>query len=197
MCMRISSFTKRTDAPIAQAHAVGITVVTIAQMLYLDGVVSTLRTRLSRPVSCLLGLLLLGAGLGAVLAATVGGNSPGAWLSFLYLLSYQKLFISTTKGIPQAMLNHRRKSTEGWSIHNILCDFCGGLFSVGQLLLDCWATDDWSGIRGDPLKFGLGLVSMLFDIFFCVQHFVLYPSPPPQPPRGRGGGEEDGEDVLV
>jgi cystinosin len=187
---------------------VGITLATILQIFYWDGFLPTLRTRLSKPVSLLLALLLSGALLGALLAATVGGNAPGSWLMLLYFLSYEKLFISTIKGVPQAHLNYTRKSTEGWSIHNILCDFTGGLFSVAQLLLDCWATDDWGGISGDPLKFGLGLVSMAFDVFFCVQHFCLYPASSSSG-RGRGGGrggaaaaaakrrEREDEDILV
>lgn len=175
----------------------GITVVTILQMFYWDGFLPTLRTRLSKPVSFLLALLLGGAALGALLAATVGQNAPDAWLSFLYFLSYEKLFISTTKGVPQAYLNYMRKSTEGWSIHNVLCDFTGGLLSVLQLLLDCWATDDWSGIRGDPLKFGLGLVSMLFDLCFFVQHFVLYPQRGSDGRRAPSGGRKMDEDEYI
>jgi len=27
---------------------------------------------------------------------------------------------------------------------------------------------------GDPTKFGLGLFSVLFDVLFMVQHYVLY-----------------------
>jgi len=34
--------------------------------------------------------------------------------------------------------------------------------------------DDWDSIMGDPTKFGLGLFSVLFDILFIVQHYVLY-----------------------
>jgi hypothetical protein len=34
--------------------------------------------------------------------------------------------------------------------------------------------EDWSGIAGDPVKFGLGLVSMVFDVAFMVQHYVLF-----------------------
>jgi hypothetical protein len=34
--------------------------------------------------------------------------------------------------------------------------------------------DDWVSIFGDPTKFGLGLFSVIFDIFFIVQHYVLY-----------------------
>jgi len=35
--------------------------------------------------------------------------------------------------------------------------------------------DDWDSIMGDPTKFGLGLFSVLFDVLFIVQHYVLYP----------------------
>ncbi len=34
---------------------------------------------------------------------------------------------------------------------------------------------DWSPVTGNPVKFGLGSVSMLFDVIFMVQHYVLYP----------------------
>lgn len=34
--------------------------------------------------------------------------------------------------------------------------------------------DDWESIFGDPTKFGLGFFSVAFDIFFIIQHYVLY-----------------------
>jgi len=34
--------------------------------------------------------------------------------------------------------------------------------------------DDWFSILGDFTKFGLGLFSICFDIFFIIQHYVLY-----------------------
>jgi len=34
--------------------------------------------------------------------------------------------------------------------------------------------DDWSSFFGDPTKFGLGLFSLLFDVFFILQHYVFY-----------------------
>lgn len=42
------------------------------------------------------------------------------WIDLLYYLSYIKLTISLIKYMPQALLNFKRKSTVGWSIHNIL-----------------------------------------------------------------------------
>ena len=37
--------------------------------------------------------------------------------------------------LPQAYLNFRRKSTEGWSIGNVLLDFTGGALSILQMFL--------------------------------------------------------------
>ena len=34
--------------------------------------------------------------------------------------------------------------------------------------------DDWKSIFGDPTKFGLGMISILFDLIFLLQHCVLY-----------------------
>lgn len=36
------------------------------------------------------------------------------------------------------------------------------------------SSDDWKSIFGDPTKFGLGMISILFDLIFLLQHFVLY-----------------------
>ena len=41
-------------------------------------------------------------------------------------------------------------------------------------MLCCFFSDDWSSIFGDPTKFGLGFFSILFDILFIIQHYVLY-----------------------
>ena len=97
------------------------------------------------------------------------------WLDFLYLLSYIKILVSLIKYIPQVILNIKRKSTVGWSIWNILLDLTGGLLSILQLVLDCANLGDWTGITGNSAKFGLGFVSIFFDLFFMLQHYVLYP----------------------
>ena len=71
-------------------------------------------------------------------------------------------------------MNYRRKSTVGWSIGNVMLDFTGGFFSIGQMFIISYNNNDWGSIFGDPTKFGLGLFSVLFDIFFMVQHYGLY-----------------------
>ncbi|EDO64171.2 AGAP004116-PA [Anopheles gambiae str. PEST] len=96
------------------------------------------------------------------------------WLDFFYNLSYIKLAVTLVKYVPQAVLNYRRKSTIGWSIGNVLLDFTGGSFSMLQMLVNGYNYDDWDSIFGDGAKFGLGLFSVLFDVLFIVQHYILY-----------------------
>ncbi|KAI9319305.1 PQ loop repeat-domain-containing protein [Dichotomocladium elegans] len=119
--------------------------------------------------------ILLGASsAGAFLSVIAIESGFGKWIDLLYYLSYIKLGISIIKYLPQAVLNFKRKSTVGWSIHNILLDFTGGVLSVAQLLLDASLSGDWSGVSGDPVKFGLGFVSIAFDLLFMTQHYILY-----------------------
>ena len=95
-------------------------------------------------------------------------------LTLLYFYSYVKLAITIIKYVPQAWMNYKRKSTEGWSIGNILLDMTGGVLSVLQMFLLAANYNDWSSIFGSPTKFGLGFFSILFDLLFMVQHYVLY-----------------------
>ena len=67
------------------------------------------------------------------------------------VLSIIKLAVTAVKYAPQVYLNHKRKSTEGWSIYNIVLDFTGGWLSTLQLVLDSMDQHDWSGITGDPV----------------------------------------------
>ncbi|KAF5298132.1 hypothetical protein FQA39_LY02556 [Lamprigera yunnana] len=104
----------------------------------------------------------------------LSGTDTIRWLDFLYYCSYVKLSITLIKYIPQAYMNYKRKSTVGWSIGNILLDFTGGILSMLQMILDASNYSDWVSIFGDPTKFGLGLFSVIFDIFFIIQHYILY-----------------------
>ena len=68
-------------------------------------------------------------------------------------------------------------SVESYWFHFLLlqllskCCFFRDFFCVQCTL---GIADDWSAFRGNPVKFGLGLVSILFDIVFIIQHYVLY-----------------------
>ena len=82
------------------------------------------------------------------------------------------------------LLNIRRRSTVGWNVDNVILDCTGGTLSLAQLLLDAGCTGEWGDmVGGDPVKFGLGFLSIFFDVIFMVQHFVLYREPRklPQP----------------
>ncbi|KAJ2541803.1 hypothetical protein GGF49_003392, partial [Coemansia sp. RSA 1853] len=87
---------------------------------------------------------------------------------------YYKLGCSMIKYVPQAWLNYERKSTIGWSIHNIMLDFTGGTLSFAQLILDAVRSGNVTEALGNPVKFGMGLASIGFDLVFMAQHFVLY-----------------------
>lgn len=58
----------------------------------------------------------------------------------------------------------------------------GGTLSLAQIILDSGLNDDWSGLTGDPAKTGLALLSIIFDLIFIVQHYVLYPPRPSSAP---------------
>lgn len=101
-------------------------------------------------------------------------NGELLFIDILYLLSYVKLALSLLKCLPQLYLNFARRSTRGWSIVNILLDFTGGALSLLQITLDAAVVGDWSGLLGNPVKTGLGVISIVFDILFMLQHYVLY-----------------------
>ena len=71
-------------------------------------------------------------------------------------------------------MNFRRKSTVGWSIGNVMLDFTGGFFSIAQMFVIAYNNDDWGSLFGDPTKLWLGLFSIVFDVFFMLQHYVFY-----------------------
>ncbi|GAX16130.1 cystinosin [Fistulifera solaris] len=102
------------------------------------------------------------------------GMKFGTWLQYLYMLSFVKILVTLTKYIPQVILNLRRKSTIGFSIWQILLDLNGGVLNDLQLVLDSMDMKDWAGITGNPAKLCLGIISIIFDIIFIVQHYWLY-----------------------
>jgi len=149
-------------------HASIVTVFTICQCLCYERGGQTVSKTALFIVSIFFIIVIVSMGLSI-------GNKL-SWLDFLYISSYIKLTITLIKYIPQAIMNYKRKSTIGWSIGNVLLDFTGGTLSVLQMLINAANYNDWASIFGDPTKFGLGLFSVLFDIFFLIQHYVLYRS---------------------
>mmetsp|Transcript_12278 Transcript_12278/g.21910 ORF Transcript_12278/g.21910 Transcript_12278/m.21910 type:complete len:324 (+) Transcript_12278:141-1112(+) len=161
-------------------HAVVITSLTLVQMYYCgyksdDGNLVWVSVRVF--IMAAIGVSL--AYLVGVLSGTSTRWSPGKnnfWtiLSWLYFVSYIKLVITLCKYLPQVYLNYQRKSTVGWSIANVLLDFTGGFLSLIQLFIDASLENDWSSVFGDPVKLGLSLLSLSFDMIFILQQYVFY-----------------------
>ncbi|GAA5894020.1 hypothetical protein JCM5296_004134 [Sporobolomyces johnsonii] len=151
------------------AHAFLLSTLTLLQTLIYK------RDSSQRP--SLYNRLFLALAVSAIIVGVVLAGSSShiiAWLDLVIFLSWLKLYISFAKYVPQVVLNYRRKSTEGWSIENIILDLTGGTLSLAQLVLDAWIDADWRAITGNPGKLGLSLLSLSFDLVFVVQHFVLY-----------------------
>lgn len=147
-------------------HAVLVTFITILQCFCFK--------REKQKVSYTAVIFICGFFLTVVVTGIVTLIGISSWLIFLYVLSYIKLVITLIKYVPQAYMNFKRKSTDGWSIGNVLLDFTGGFLSICQMFVISYNNDDWGSIFGDPTKFGLGLFSVLFDTLFVIQHYVLY-----------------------
>ncbi|CAG5129560.1 unnamed protein product [Candidula unifasciata] len=147
-------------------HAVTITSVVIVQcFIYERG-----SQKVTKVCKGFMTLVTLFVGI-TLIIAIVGSIT---WLTFLYMFSYIKLVVTVLKYVPQAYLNFRRKSTVGWSIGNVLCDFIGGWLSILQMFLLAYNGDDWESIFGNVTKFGLGVVTIFFDTLFIIQHYCLY-----------------------
>ncbi|KAJ1742372.1 hypothetical protein IWW40_000561 [Coemansia sp. RSA 1250] len=142
-------------------HALALSIITFAQSFYYKRAATQRASRTAR--GFFYGTL-------AMLVLSVFSSIYNA----VYLLSFIKLGCSMIKYIPQAWLNWQRKSTAGWSIHNILLDFTGGMLSFAQLVLDAARSGNVAEALGNPVKFGMGLASVGFDVLFVVQHYILY-----------------------
>lgn len=94
------------------------------------------------------------------------GFAEGGENNVFYWMGIGKVIITFVKYCPQVYLNWSRKSTYGWSVHNVLLDFTGGSLSFVQIFLD-WidsgATSQFTGGL-NVAKFLLSIISMFFDV---------------------------------
>jgi cystinosin len=163
-------------------HAAALTSFTLCQIAIYD--------RGAQRFSAFCKVAVCGFVLFVALAGALLGTGVLTALTVLNALSYVKLAVTACKFVPQVLLNIRRRSTVGWNVDNVLLDFTGGSLSVAQLLLDAGCTGEWADmVGGDPVKFGLGFLSMFFDAIFMLQHFVLY--------RPRRGGNDHASPLLL
>ncbi|XP_057393036.1 cystinosin isoform X2 [Balaenoptera acutorostrata] len=111
-------------------HAVALTLVIMVQcFLYERG---------NQRVSWLAISFLVLSWLFTLIVLIVAAVRATTWLQFLFCFSYIKLAVTLVKYFPQAYLNFYYKSTEGWSIGNVLLDFTGGSFSLLQMSLQSY-----------------------------------------------------------
>ncbi|KAJ7974722.1 cystinosin-like [Quillaja saponaria] len=96
------------------------------------------------------------------------------WLWLISVLNAIQVSMTVIKYIPQVFMNFLRKSTDGFSIGNILLDFSGGVTNYAQMVVQSIDQDSWVNFYGNIGKVLLSLVSIFFDIIFIVQHYVLY-----------------------
>ncbi|XP_057521408.1 cystinosin homolog [Amaranthus tricolor] len=101
-----------------------------------------------------------------------------SWLWLISVFNIIQVTMTVIKYIPQAFMNFYRKSTEGFSIGNILLDFLGGVTNYAQMATQSIDQGSWVNFYGNIGKTLLSLVSVLFDLLFMLQHYVLYRSKP-------------------
>jgi cystinosin len=97
--------------------------------------------------------------------------------SVVKFMGIVKVVISFVKYNPQVYLNFTRKSTEGWSLENVLLDLLGGTLTFVQIVLDKWDSGESSNLFTTGLntaKFLLGIITIVYDLVFLFQHYVLY-----------------------
>jgi len=81
-----------------------------------------------------------------------------------------KLVLTILTYLPQIILNHQRKSTDGWNIWNVIFDCMGGFFSMLQLVFDSIDLHDLKGgVSGNWAKLLLGILTLGFDVsLLCI-----------------------------
>ncbi|KAL2900366.1 Cystinosin-like protein, partial [Bienertia sinuspersici] len=104
-----------------------------------------------------------------------------SWLWLISVFNTIQVTMTVIKYVPQAIMNFRLKSTDGFSIGNILLDLLGGVTNYGQMAMQSidqilFLTESWVNFYGNIGKTLLSLVSIFFDILFIIQHYVLYPA---------------------
>mmetsp|Transcript_1026 Transcript_1026/g.1659 ORF Transcript_1026/g.1659 Transcript_1026/m.1659 type:complete len:300 (-) Transcript_1026:127-1026(-) len=176
---RILDLVERNDVVFA-VHATVVTGITLFQM-YCFGYTCSPGRLVWYSVRIFIGLALLVIIAYFIAVVANGfvewedhGRNVFTFGSWLYFISYIKILITLIKYMPQVYLNYKRQSTKGWSLHNVLLDFTGGTLSFIQLFIDASLESNWRKIYDDPVKLGLSVFSLTFDIIFMIQHYVLY-----------------------
>ncbi|KAI9014956.1 PQ loop repeat-domain-containing protein [Gaertneriomyces semiglobifer] len=144
---------------VFSVHGFLMTVIVVGQTYWYSGTAAA--PHASTWARAIIAITATGAGIAVFLAS----QKVITGLSALYYISYIKIALTLIKYAPQAFYNFHRKSTDGWSIHNIVLDLTGGIFSLLQTMI----------VVGNIIKSGLGLVTVAFDLVFIMQHLRYRP----------------------
>ncbi|XP_065879900.1 cystinosin homolog [Euphorbia lathyris] len=148
-------------------HAVLLTAITLFQIVIYDRGNQKV-SRISIAIVCVVWLTAAGCFFIAL--------PHHSWLWLISIFNSIQVFMTVIKYIPQAIMNFMRKSTDGFSIGNILLDFLGGVTNYAQMVVQSVDQNSWVNFYGNIGKTLLSLVSVFFDLVFMCQHFILYRS---------------------
>ncbi|XP_006284149.2 cystinosin homolog [Capsella rubella] len=147
-------------------HAVAMTAATLFQIVIYDRGTQ----KVSKLATGIVALVLAFAAICFFIALPTQ-----SWLWLITIFNSIQVVMTCVKYIPQAKMNFTRKSTDGWSIGNILLDFTGGVASYMQMLMQSIDQNSWVNFYGNLGKTLLSLITVFFDLIFMLQHYVLYP----------------------
>ncbi|XP_010248793.1 PREDICTED: cystinosin homolog isoform X3 [Nelumbo nucifera] len=148
-------------------HAVLLTAITLYQVLIYD----CGNQKVSKTCIAITSIVWVSA---AVCVFIAWPNN--SWLWLISVFNGIQVIMTVLKYIPQALMNFMRKSTEGWSIGNILLDLFGGLMNYAQMAMQSIDQGSWINFYGNIGKTLLSLLTVFFDLLFICQHYLLYPS---------------------
>lgn len=99
------------------------------------------------------------------------GKPDDIWI----FMGMGKSIVSTLKYCYQIYLNKDKKSTEGFSIGNVILDAIGGLLSlIGESLKVYYDKSSYLDNKTNIPKIVLSLTVMFFDGILVFQHYVAY-----------------------
>lgn len=153
-------------------HAFVLTIITWMQAMYYDGhfqIPSQLGFLGSFAflVFCAIYMLFIIEGVN-------NGRDPYNWYSFVYVIAISKVVVTCIKYPPQIITNYKMSNTVGFNILQILLDLMGCVLSLLQIVLDCYMTNDWVGLYGNPVKVYLSGIVFVYDMILLYQHYILY-----------------------
>jgi len=80
---------------------------------------------------------------------------------------------------------------------SVWLDVMGGALSLAQLLLDCAVRRDFSGLRGDPVKLGLGALTLVYDATYIAQNCMYGARLVDSEGEVRVGGTSEAQEPLL